>query len=189
MSLLGMFLKIKRLGTNNMNKPKPIERPTILDYHEIISYIEKKYEIDVRDYAGKFSGKGREESDKLKDEWLDKNGHLENKHVFNKPNGSREDWAKDSKEMQLRIELNTKMQKENFDRFLDKRVPYLDYWHYLLEHDFCEIHNGCDEYWGLKDILEDEKAPDWIKEITQLVYDEFKEYVDEDGGFNVHISW
>ncbi len=117
-----------------MNKPLPKTR-TMMDFHEMIHFVEKKYKIDVRDYAGKFK---------------------ETKSVSD-----------------------------------DK--PYLDYWHWMIENHFYEVNNGCDMYWNILGILgknEDyEEGPDWVKEITQLVYDEFKDNLDSDGGLMVHIEW
>jgi hypothetical protein len=109
-------------------KPTPKERKPILDFHEVIRFIEKKHKIDVRDYAGKFKG------------------------------GSMDD------------------------------KPYLDYWHWLIENHFYDVNNGCERHWDIKFILEGD-GPDWVKEITQLVYDEFKDNLDKDGGVDVNIWW
>lgn len=58
----------------------------------------------------------------------------------------------------------------------------------MLDGQFEDIYNGSTVYWNLKEIL-DEENPEWVKEITQYVYNEFKEYLDEEGGFNVLIEW
>lgn len=173
-----------------MNKPKPVARQPVIDYHEIIDYIEKKYNINVRDYAGKFHGKGYELKQKLRDEWLEENGYSNFKYVLTVPDSkkAREDWDRDSKEIDLRIEINTKMSESGFDKKLDELVPYLDHWHWMLDY-FGDISNGCDRYWCLESILEQPRTPDWIKEITQLVHDEFVDDLDEEGGLEVHISW
>ena len=67
--------------------------------------------------------------------------------------------------------------------------PYLDYWHWLLDRCFSNIHNGSEAYWNVKEILEDEQTPDWVKDITQKVYDEFKDNLDESGCLKVLIEW
>lgn len=169
-----------------MNKPEPVIRQPILNYQDIIDYIEEKYNIDTGDYAERFGGKGRDKINQLRDQWLKDNGYWKYKYVLNKPKGSKEDWAKDSEEMKLRVEINEKIWKEESN--WEKQVPYLDYWHYILDAQFCDVSNGCTQYWSLSPILEYD-APEWVKEITQLIYDEFKEYTDEDGGFEVYISW
>lgn len=109
-------------------KPGKITRPEVMDYHEMVDFIENKYKIGVRDYHKTYS-------------------------------------------------------KDN-----DDYEPYMDYWHWLCDY-FCEVTNGGTCYWGLKEIIEDEDYPKWIKEITQLFYDEFKDELDEDGGVEVLISW
>ena len=90
--------------------------------------------------------------------------------------------------MQLRIEINQKMQLVKYDEW-EKIVPYLDYWHWMIDNQFYELHNGSEQYWDIKGILEGESTPDWVREITQLVFDEFKEQLDENGGMEVYISW
>ena len=42
---------------------------------------------------------------------------------------------------------------------------------------------------NITEIIEDKKTPSWVKEITQLIYDEFKDDLDKDGGLEVWISW
>jgi hypothetical protein len=37
-----------------MKKPTPLKRESLLDYHDIINYIEEKYDIYVRDYNKTF---------------------------------------------------------------------------------------------------------------------------------------
>lgn len=37
-----------------MNKPKPKQRKQILDWHDVESFIEEKYNCCLRDWAGKF---------------------------------------------------------------------------------------------------------------------------------------
>lgn len=69
------------------------------------------------------------------------------------------------------------------------RPEYLDYWHWLLEHQFYNVSNPCERYWSLDSILNDEKAPQWVKEITAKVKEDFIEYLNEEGGINVLIVW
>ena len=66
---------------------------------------------------------------------------------------------------------------------------YLDYWHWITDHSMTEVRNDTYDYWNLKDILDSETAPHWVKEITQLCYDEFEDELDKDGGVEVWISW
>jgi hypothetical protein len=110
-----------------MLKPKPVERESILHYRDIIKYIEDKYKINVRDYAG---------------------------------------------------------------HFVTKDKPYLDFWHYLDNKWEEQLNsNGCEVYLNLEEWLGAPETPDWVKEILLKIYDEFKEYIDDHGGFYVYVSW
>src|SRR5687768_3870241 len=40
-----------------MDKPQPKSRTPLLDYHEVINFIEEKYKINTRDYLGLFGNK------------------------------------------------------------------------------------------------------------------------------------
>lgn len=116
------------MGKSNI-KPKKEVREPVINYLDMVKYIEKKYKIGTRSYHEKYSKKNK-------------------------------DWKE-----------------------------YMDFWHWMLGNCFYEIHNPCDCYWNMKEIIEDEDTPNWIKEITQLFYDNFKDDLDEDGGLEVHISW
>jgi len=78
---------------------------------------------------------------------------------------------------------------KNYPKSNEDWKSYMDFWHWMLENCFSEVSNGCFQWWNMLDILEDEETPDWIKEITQLFYNEFKEELDADGGVEVYISW
>jgi len=117
-----------------MNKPIPTKRKDIFIFHDMMDYIEKKYNFDMHDYAKKYSDKTAQDN------------------------------------------------------------PYLNYWHWLIGNCFYELSNGCERYWNILEILEgdpgyEHDTPDWVKEITQMVYDEFKDDLDKDGGIEVYISW
>ncbi len=52
-----------------LKKPVPVRSEPHWDFHQVIDYIEKKYEISVRDYAGKFSNKTYDETTPYLDFW------------------------------------------------------------------------------------------------------------------------
>lgn len=112
-----------------MKKPKFIKRRPIMDYNQMIDYIEQKYKIHTRDFAKKFV----------------KGGNIESE--------------------------------------------YLDYWHWLLDNCFSDIHNGSSAYWNVKEIIDSEETPLWVKSITEKVYKEFHEVLDNKGGLEVLIQW
>lgn len=98
-----------------------------LDYHECIHYIEAKYGINTRDYAGRFS----------------------------------------------------KLAKE-----YDEDKSYLDFWHWLLDNDFMELHNG-----SIQTLFPDThpNAPEWVQEILGLIVLEFLE--DGEDSIEFWVEW
>jgi len=74
------------------------------------------------------------------------------------------------------IEKKYKIQTRGYKREVDG--VYRDFWHWLLDKTWCEMHNGSYQYLPIKDILTDEewlKAPDWVREIAQLIFNEYGE--------------
>lgn len=112
---------------------KPVARvhdKPCLEYSEVIDFIEDKYKIKVRDYAGKFS--------KDKDEKWD----------------------------------------------ADDSVPYLDFWHWVLDACGDQISNPCYFYLPMSAEVE---CPPWVREILDKIAAEFPP--DEDGGLRLHCWW
>jgi hypothetical protein len=114
-----------------MNKPTKRTRE-YWDYYEIILYIEEKYEINTRNYAGKFATAD----------------------------------------------------------FQDK--PYLDFWHWILENDGSEVHNG--SFFSLqiqqnRCDWDEESYPSWVREILALIDKEFGGDVDENGYLEMWVEW
>ena len=164
-------------------KPTAKIRKPIMDYHEMIHFVEKKYNFDVRDYAGKH---------KRQSQWMTLTG----KGLYNAPrnyagNFYDRDNKKVSEDDYKKAFEDYRADSNEFAEWnkLQGELPYLDYWHYLTDRCFSEINNGSTAYWDVKDILENEDAPIWVKEITQKVYDEFKDDLDEDGSIEVLIEW
>lgn len=130
------------------------------DYHEMIEYIEEKYKIDVRDYAGKFKGKHDYEH------WLKSKNYK---------------TAKDVPE-----------QQEQYVEFVKdvvegrwKEPEYLDFWHYMLETWFNDVHNGCEQYVNWSEVREyaEQKGTTWVVEIASKLEEEFP------GDLTVWIEW
>ncbi len=88
-----------------------------------------------------------------------------------------------------KYKIDIRRYQEFYSSLNDDFKKYMDFWHWVLDNCFYEVSNPCDSYWNMEEILNDEKTPNWIKEITQLFYNEFKDDLDEDGGIEVHISW
>jgi hypothetical protein len=191
-----------------MDKPtKKVVKNPMLNYSDIIDFIEEKYNIKTRDYAGLFGSKDKEShfnqyqritedkmpfgngiypdsSGKNKQEWVE-DGY-EGWTVFR--NGQRikatkEEYDDDYKLIHEQFQRYTEWSKTN------PEPPYLDYWHWLLGKCFSDITNDSSAYFNVKEILEDDETPKWVKEITQLIYDEFKDELDSEGGTEVWISW
>jgi hypothetical protein len=152
-----------------MDKPtKKVVKKPMLNYNDIIKFIEEKYNILTRDYACLYGSKIK-----------NKEGHYE-KYQRITGDVAPKDNAVSSQEYYKRYKEWVKDNPE---------PPYLDYWHWLLEHCFSDISNGTSAYFNVSEILEDDKTPDWVKEITKLIYDEFNDELDDDGGVEVWNSW
>lgn len=156
-----------------MDKPKKEYRvnPTY-DYHEVIDYIEEKYNINTRDYANRH---------KHFLNWL----KLMNEEPPNYPicpgskyqvniNGEMVDITKED------YDARYKVIHEQYARFNEwcKSNPeplYLDFWHWLIENDFEDIHNGSHTTLNIRYWLDKLDEDDWQREILQLICSEFKE--------------
>jgi len=134
------------------------------DYREIVDYIQNKHGVDLRDYAGKFSGKNSFGS------WCDSKGYGQI-DPDGKNRGESHIWCR---------EFNQDVAE---GKWIES--PYLDFWHWIM--DVCEIHNGCYfhvpiDYWKNRTIPENKK---WIAEILKM----FEEFADEKGDVFCWISW
>lgn len=108
---------------------KPVKKTMeYLDFNECQDWINYKYDIDIRDYAGKFKGKK-----------------------------------------------------------IDSSTPYQDFWHSVLKKND-EIGRGSFFWLDLNFWKNDERTPDWEKEILRMFEDEFKEYIDG-GSIEFWVDW
>jgi len=165
-----------------MIKPKAFIKDPVYDYHEVIEYIEDKYNIKTRGY-------GRDNVSHF-DKWRELFGedspncpHFDGDIPVVNINGeivkiTKEEYDKRFAVIHEQFKRYQKWELEN------PEIPYLDYWHWLLENDFSEISNGCERTLSVIDIISEDYAPKWVKDITQLIYDEFKEDY-----MNMSIEW
>lgn len=154
----------------NMKPTKKKIMDDMIDYNDMISYIEEKYNIDTRDYLRKF-----DTNDKQIEQY--------NKTVKGKAKitGSTQYTSQEYKDFES-------WRKKNNLPSIDS-IKYLDYWHWLLNHSWEGLNNGSAKYLDVVEILEDEETATWVKEITQLIHDEFKDDLDSSGGLTVWVEW
>lgn len=164
-----------------------------IEYSEIIKFIEDKYSIKTRDYAG--SMRHFNDYQKLNDDPVNPNGVDCN--GFELGFNSKYTIIRNG----IRVPLDELESLEyvdslylHFERYKNwcksnPCPPRLDYWYWLLANHFCDVTNPCNRIWRLKEILDDDDTPNWVKKITQLVYDEFGEYCNKFGILNVLIRW
>jgi hypothetical protein len=193
-----------------MEKPAKKKRSPLMNYHDMVRFVEEKYNIDVRDYNGLFGGTNKEShfdkyqritgdcmpfgnnaypdvSGKYNKEWQEEG--YEGWTIIRdgeRIKATKKQYDEDFKLIHAQYKRYQKWEQENPE---NEAPEYLDYWHWLLNNHFCDVRNPCEEYFNMTEILEDEETPDWVKEITQKFYDEFKDDLDKDGGIEVHISW
>jgi len=106
-----------------MNKPVPYTREPIIEYWDLIRFIEQKYSINTDNY---FTGDGRN---------------------------------------------------------------YESYWHWLLENEFEDDTYPVEKELYLSYILEGEDTPDWVKDITQLIFNEFGEHINNEGALLINTEF
>jgi hypothetical protein len=58
----------------------------------------------------------------------------------------------------------------------------------MIDNHFGNVNNGCIRTWHLEEMLEDESLPQWVREITEKVYETFKDDL-TDGYIEVSIEW
>lgn len=158
-----------------MEKPGLFTREPVYDYHSVIEYIEKKYHIDTRDYASKFGKDGHFEK------WLKIVGE-EKPNYPNSPNGKYQ-VRKGNKMVEItKEEYDSRFVviHEQYKRYQEwvkdnPEPPYLDFWHWLLDYDFCDVHNGSTEVLHVKELLSDDSNPEWVRQILAYIYCEYNE--------------
>ena len=160
---------------------------TFVDFHEVCREVEEKFGFDFRDMAGKYSEKGRAARSVKWEELLESHGFGAYKHVLNKPEGSTEDWLKDSAEMAKRIEIN-KTVYPILHAWEEENQPYQDVWHYMIDHDFYDVSNGSMHTIYFNDLEED--APDYVKKFYESMHSMVKDSpAYKDGALEVWVEW
>lgn len=156
-----------------------------VDFHEMMDHVQSKYGFDMYDYGEKWA-KGQAEKDSAKKKWMSENGYSDVSYVLNKPEGSSKDWPKDSEEMKLRVEINSKFSSSGIEKEIDEKYPYRNFWHHLLDTDFCELSRGGYNLLGLSDL----EGDSWTNEIRRMILEEVKENKAFDGEtLNCFVDW
>jgi hypothetical protein len=133
---------------------------TRYDYNECSEFLEKKYGYDERDYAARH--KFWSECEKKTNKKFGKNGW------YTTPR------AEATPEQIEAIDYH--------EELLKAEPPYLDFWHFIIDHN--EIHNDCD-FVMYKELMDD--AEPWQREILQHYFDEFDP--DDTGEIEFHVWW
>ena len=187
-----------------MEKPKLKKRKDVMDYHEMIDFIEKKHNIRVRGYGinlyednfGKYQrvcndpmpfgdGVYPDVSGNYMEDWEQEEGY-EGWTITR--NGEKIKATKEQYDADFKL-IHEQYQRYQVWTIDNPEPPYLDYWHWILDNWGGEFSDGCVKWLGVLDILDGDNTPEWVLEITQLIHDEFKEYLDEEGGIDVLIEW
>lgn len=166
------------------------EWPVCIDFIPFMDLLQKKYNFNMYDVAGKRSVEGCAEREAYRKEWLKENDYLDMDYALNKPEGSNEDWPRDSAEMAMRININDKLWPvmDNYDRNIGR--PYQNLWHWLTAHAFKNFERGSVtnlySYWN----SEDSSAPEWAAKILNYIFEETKNHPANDGErIAFHIDW
>lgn len=71
--------------------------------------------------------------------------------------------------------------RSDYDKKYNNK-PDLDFWYWIINNN--EINNGC--LFTLYYDPDDEYVPDWVKEILEIIFDEFEPEYDE---MEMYVSW
>lgn len=137
----------------NLSKPTPNPRNSIYDYHEVIGFIESKYKIRVRDFAGSTGHFNK---------WATKKGY-KGKDSAGKDMGSSQIWF-------------AEYQKD--PEGAAKRPPYQDFWHWVLKQ--VEVRRGSDGMLEVGEWLDDDELekPEFVVTILQYLKSEFGDEIE-----------
>lgn len=152
---------------------------THFEFHDLLHMIEKKYDIETRGFFNKC--------------------RYNQKELFNQycPDSDYEKANNTSPVDNLAANYVSIIS----DYFTDK-IEYINFWHYLIKYDFCEVSNGClktmwrpeEEDINVEDIInnEDEMQNYIGKIIKQIFFKELsqvKDFKEEDDGIEFYIWW
>lgn len=155
-----------------MDKPKPYtEKKEVMDFMDMIHWIDEKYQINQRDYKGKYSKEGSYRG------FLESRGFTHEEieaYGKRKPADMSPEWAAIKPQV-----------RQHQDEWAAAH-PYCDFWHFQIEKIY-RFQNDTHIRYPLTDIMEG--AEDWQKEIAQLWVDEFGEFADDDGEIYCWVSW
>ena len=175
-----------------------------VDWHDITDAIKTKHGIDIDDYAGVFSKENIQRKKEILEKWRIENGYGDFLHVLDVPDRSnpRADWPKDSEEMKMRIEINTKLR--DVEKDLIKEVPYLNYWHLIcddvrrggvnyiyLDYEESDKEDDHSDY-NFEETGLPEKYKHWVSDINKLILEEVKDspaYDPEEGVLRYTADW
>lgn len=166
------------------------EWPVCIDFVPFMDLLQEKYGFNMYDVAGSRSAEANAERQAFVNTWLTENGYKGMSHVLNKPEGSNEDWPKDSSEMKLRIRINTDMRPKVSEYEENSARPYQNFWHWLTANPFKNFERGSvttlDHSWN----DQDSSAPEWAAKILGYIFEETKDHPANDGErISFHIDW
>jgi hypothetical protein len=69
------------------------------------------------------------------------------------------------------------------------RRAYLDFWHWMLDHCFYEMHNPSHHSINVDEMLEDPETPEWVRQILKLIKLEFEDLFNQYGELDVWVYW
>ena len=131
-------------------------------YGEVIDFIEKKYEIDTRDYRKSHNQFG---------EWCDAKGY-----------GMKDPEGKDRHSSQIWYAEYTSDIANG--RFTER--PYEDFWHWVIDMDD-EISNGSvGTIYDVSEHINSDGNPQFVKDILKMLVDEG--YIENDC-FTFWVEW
>lgn len=120
--------------TAHVLKPVPVERKPILDYHACAHYIEKKYDVRLRNWSKKFYDNPNKEDRPYQDFWhwiVENNPHLTNgseiRFCIKRDHFDDKLWCKPSEDKMWILDVLDLWDKE-FGEYVEDYEGLLEFW-------------------------------------------------------------
>ena len=180
-----------------MEKPRPtIVTQSQLDWHEVQGYIEDKYDIDIRGYGKPKNPHQIFESEGNGNVYASPQNYGGKYYAWIDGKGEKVEVTKDiyDEELVKYSTLNKKFAEWKKETY-GEEPPYMDFWHYLIECNNDVSHGSfvtipkVEYKCPNSEIGKGTEWEGWVQKITDLIFEEFGEYADDEYGLEVWVEW
>mgnify|MGYP000440745351 CR=1 FL=1 len=166
---------------------------------DIFKMLAHKHQIQVYDYYGLFGGEGRQAHIERYEQLTGDKDPIEGYPDYSGNHPERRTVVRNGQRVpatQAEYDADLKLIHAHYQRYVawekDNPAPeYCNYWHWILEeiYGIGNIKNPCTRFFPVTQILNDKETPDWVREITQKIHDEYKDSLTKAGSLRIRIKW